>query len=90
MYSVKIDNDIEKLDEKRAKLYEDEIINKEAFREREDELTKRVNALEEEKAPLLVTLSDNANEEGVSIKDTPFCFMLRNTGVNVINLNITI
>ena len=30
---------------------------------RKDELTKRVKDLEEEKAPLLVTLSDDANEE---------------------------
>ena len=63
---VKIDNELEKLDKKRAKLfeaYEDEIITKEEFRERKDELTKRVKALEEEKAPLLVTLSDNVNDE---------------------------
>lgn len=62
----KIDSELEKLDKKRAKLfeaYEDEIITKEEFRDRKDELTKRIKALENEKAPLLVTLSDNINEE---------------------------
>lgn len=62
----KIDNELEKLDKKRAKLfeaYEDEIITKEEFKVRKDELMKRVKALEEEKAPLLVTLSDDVNEE---------------------------
>lgn len=62
----KIDNELEKLDKKRAKLfeaYEDEIITKEEFKVRKDELMQRVKALEEEKAPLLVTLSDDVNEE---------------------------
>lgn len=62
----KIDSELEKLDKKRDKLfeaYEDEIITKEEFRDRKDELTKRIKALENEKAPLLVTLSDNINEE---------------------------
>ena len=62
----KIDNELEKIDKKIAKLfeaYEDEIITKEEFRERKEELTKRIKDLEEEKAPLLVTLSDNFNEE---------------------------
>ena len=62
----KIDSELEKLDKKRAKLfeaYEDEIITKEEFRDRKDELTKRIKALEEEKSTLLVTLSDNINEE---------------------------
>lgn len=62
----KIDNELEKLDKKRAKLfeaYEDEIITKEEFKLRKEELMKRVKALEEEKAPLLVTLSDDVNEE---------------------------
>ena len=62
----KIDNELEKLDKKRTKLfeaYEDEIITKEEFRERKEELTKRIKALEAEKAPLIVTLSDNVNEE---------------------------
>ena len=62
----KIDNELKKLDKKIAKLfeaYEDEIITKEEFKERKDELTKRVNVLEGEKATLLVTLSDDTNEE---------------------------
>lgn len=61
-----VDNELEKLDKKRAKLfeaYEDEIITKEEFKLRKEELMKRVKALEEEKAPLLVTLSDDVNEE---------------------------
>lgn len=63
---VKIDNELENLYKKRAKLFEaygDEIITKEEFRKRKDKRTKRVKDLEEEKAPLLVTLSDNVNEE---------------------------
>ena len=62
----KIDNELEKLDKKRAKLfeaYEDEIITKEEFKLRKEELMNRVRALEEEKAPLLVTLSDDVSEE---------------------------
>ena len=153
----KIDNELEKLDKKRAKLfeaYEDEIITKEEFKLRKEELMKRVKALEEEKAPLLVTLSDDvseeipyelvksilenfskvltesstreqqkkllhmiiseitinelreidsikikldnnlinylSNEEGVSMKGTPSSFMLRNVGINTLNLDIAI
>ena len=62
----KIDNELEKLDKKRAKLfeaYEDEIITKEEFKVRKEELMKRVRTLEEQKAPLLVTLSDDVSEE---------------------------
>ena len=62
----KIDNELEKLDKKRAKLfeaYEDEIITKEEFKLRKEELMKRVRTLEEQKAPLLVTLSDDVSEE---------------------------
>lgn len=62
----KIDNELEKLDKKRAKLfeaYEDEIITKDEFKVRKDELMQRVKTLEAEKAPLLVTLSDDVNEE---------------------------
>ena len=62
----KIDNELEKIDKKRAKLfeaYEDDIITKEEFRTRKEELTKRIKVLEREKAPLLVTLSDNFSEE---------------------------
>lgn len=62
----KIDSELEKLDKKRAKLfeaYEDERITKEEFKVRKDELMQRVKALEDEKTPLLVTLSDDVNEE---------------------------
>lgn len=153
----KIDNELEKLDKKRAKLfeaYEDEIITKEEFKVRKEELMKRVRVLEEEKTPLLVTLSDDvneevpyeliksilenfskvltesstreqqkkllhmiiseitinelreidsikiklddnlinylSNEEGVSMKGTPSSFMLRNIGINTLNLDIAI
>lgn len=154
---LKIDNELEKLDKKRAKLfevYEDDIITKNEFKVRKDELMQRVKDLEEEKAPLLVTLSDDvseeipyefiksilenfskiltesstreqqkkllhmiiseitinelreidsikiklddnlinylSNEEGVSIKDTPSSFMLKNIGIKTLNLNIAI
>lgn len=63
---LKIDNELEKLDKKRAKLfevYEDEIITKDEFKVRKDELMQRVRTLEAEKAPLVVTLSDDINEE---------------------------
>lgn len=62
----RIDKELEKLDRKRGKLfeaYEDEIITKEEFQLRKEELTERVKKLEEEKAPLLVTLSDDVSEE---------------------------
>lgn len=42
---------------------EDEILTKEEFQARKNELTERVKKLEEEKAPLLVTLSDDIKEE---------------------------
>lgn len=63
---VRIDKELEKLDRKKGKLfeaYEDEIITKEEFQARKDELTERIKKLEEEKAPLLVTLSDDVKEE---------------------------
>lgn len=63
---TRIDKELEKLDKKKGKLfeaYEDEIITKEEFQARKDELTERINKLEEEKAPLLVTLSDDIKEE---------------------------
>jgi site-specific DNA recombinase len=63
---TRIDKELEKLDKKKGKLfeaYEDEIITKEEFQTRKEELTDRIQKLEEEKAPLLVTLSDDVNEE---------------------------
>ena len=63
---TRIDKELEKLDKKKGRIfeaYEDEIITKEEFQERKDELTERVKRLEEEKTPLLVTLSDDVKEE---------------------------
>ena len=153
----RIDKELEKIDRKKIKLfeaYEEELISKEEFKERKDELNKRAKSLQEEKEPLLVTLSDDiseeipyefiksilenfskvltesatreqqkkllhmiiseitinetreidsiklkindslvdyiSKEEGVSIKDTPSSFMLRNVGVSTLNLDIAI
>ena len=154
MYLVK---ELEKIDRKKTKLfeaYEEDLISKEEFKERKDELNKRAKSLQEEKEPLLVTLSDDVSEEipygfiksilenfskvltesatreqqkkllhmiiseitinetreidsiklkvndslvdyiskeeGVSIKDTPSSFMLKNVGVSTLNLDIAI
>ena len=153
----RIDKELEKIDRKKTKLfeaYEEEVISKEEFKERKDELNKRAKTLQEEKEPLLVTLSDDVSEEipyefiksilenfskvltesatreqqkkllhmiiseitineareidsiklkindslvdyinkeeGVSIKDAPSSFMLRNIGMSVLNLDIVI
>lgn len=153
----RIDKELEKIDRKKTKLfeaYEEELISKEEFKERKDELNKRAKGLQEEKEPLLVTLSDDVSEEipyefiksilenfskvliesatreqqkkllhmiiseitineareidsiklkindslvdyiskeeGVSIKDAPSSFMLRNIGMSVLNLDIAI
>ena len=153
----RIDKELEKIDRKKTKLfeaYEEELISKEEFKERKDELNKRAKSLQEEKEPLIVTLSDDVseeipyefiksilenfskvltesttrekqkkllhiiiseitineareidsiklkindslvdyinNEEGVSIKDAPSSFMLRNVGMSVLNLEIAI
>ena len=153
----RIDKELEKIDRKKTKLfeaYEEELISKEEFKERKDELNKRAKSLQEEKEPLLVTLSDDVSEEipyefvrsilenfskvltesatreqqkkllhmiiseitinetreidsiklkindslvdyiskeeGVSIKDAPSSFMLRNVGVSMLNLDIAI
>ena len=153
----RIDKELEKIDRKKTKLfeaYEEEVISKEEFKERKDELNKRAKSLQEEKEPLLVTLLDDVSEEipyefiksilenfskvltesasreqqkkllhmiiseitineareidsiklkindslvdyiskeeGVSIKDAPSSFMLRNVGMSVLNLCIQI
>ena len=153
----RIDKELEKIDRKKTKLfeaYEEELISKEEFKERKDELNKRAKSLQEEKEPLLVTLSDDVSEEipyefiksilenfskvltesatreqqkkllhmmiseitineareidsiklkindklvdyiskgeGVSIKDAPSSFMLRNIGMSVLNLEVEI
>ena len=62
----RIDKELEKIDRKKTKLfeaYEEEVISKEEFKERKDELNKRAKSLQEEKEPLLVTLSDDVSEE---------------------------
>ena len=62
----RIDKELEKIDRKKTKLfeaYEEEVISKEEFKERKDELNKRAKTLQEEKEPLLVTLSDDVSEE---------------------------
>ena len=153
----RIDKELEKIEKKKSKLfegYEEDIISKEEFKERKDELNKIAKSLQEEKEPLLVTISDDVseeipyefiksilenfgkvltesatreqqkkllhmiiseitineareidsiklkindslvdyinNEEGVSMKGTPSSFMLRNVGINTLNLNIAI
>ena len=153
----RIDKELEKIDRKKTKLfeaYEEEVISKEEFKERKDELNKRAKSLQEEREPFLVTLSDDVSEEisyefiksilenfskvltesatreqqkkllhmiiseitineareidsiklkindslvdyiskeeGVSIKDAPSSFMLRNIGIRVLNLDIEI
>ena len=62
----RIDKELEKIDRKKTKLfeaYEEEVISKEEFKERKDELNKRAKSLQEEKEPFLVTLSDDVSEE---------------------------
>lgn len=62
----KIDKELEKLDKKKKNIfeaYEDEIITKEEFLTRKDELNNRIKTLEEQKVPLIVTLSDDVSEE---------------------------
>lgn len=152
-----IDKELEKLDKRKRKIfeaYEDEIITKEEFQIRKDELNEKIRNLEEEKKPLLNTISEDVSEEipyefikdilknfskvlnssvsreqqkkllhmiiseitmnesreidsiklnindklveylvkegGVPIKGIPSSFMLRNIGVRILNLNITI
>lgn len=61
-----IDKELEKLDKKKKKIfeaYEDEIITKDEFLTRKEELNNRVKVLEEQKAPLLVTLSDDVSQQ---------------------------
>lgn len=153
----RIDKELEKIDRKKHKLfegYEEDLISKEEFKERKEELNKIAQMLQEQKEPLLVTLSDDVSEEipyefiksilenfskvltdstsreqqkkllhmiiseitinearevdsiklkindslveyiskeeGVSIEGTPSSFMLRNVGVNTLNLDIAI
>lgn len=62
----KIDKELEKLDNKKKKIfeaYEDEIITKEEFLDRREELNDRIKILGREKIPLVTTLSDDVNEK---------------------------
>ncbi|MGG7179259.1 recombinase family protein [Clostridium paraputrificum] len=62
----RIDKELEKIDKKKRKLfegYEEELISKEEFKERKEELNRVAKMLQEQKEPLLVTLSDDVSEE---------------------------
>ncbi|TBX07377.1 recombinase family protein [Clostridium perfringens] len=152
-----IDKELEKLDKRKRKIfeaYEDDILTKEEFQIRKDELNEKIRILEEEKKPLLNTISEDISEEipyefikdilvnfskvlnssvsreqqkkllhmiiseitmnesrdidsiklnindklvdylvkegGVPIKGIPSSFMLRNVGVSILNLSISI
>jgi site-specific DNA recombinase len=61
----KIDKELEKIDKKKRKLfegYEEDLISKEEFKQRKEELNIIAQNLQEEKQPLLVTLSDDVSE----------------------------
>ena len=61
-----IDKELEKLDKRKRKIfeaYEDDILNKEEFQTRKNELNEKIRILEEEKKPLLNTISEEVSEE---------------------------
>lgn len=61
-----IDKELEKLDKRKRKIfeaYEDDILTKEEFQTRKDELNEKIRTLEEEKKPLLDTISDEVSED---------------------------
>ncbi|MGU9076500.1 recombinase family protein [Clostridium perfringens] len=61
-----IDKELEKLDKRKRKIfeaYEDDILTKEEFQTRKDELNEKIRILEEEKKPLLNTISEDVSEE---------------------------
>ena len=61
-----IDKELEKLDKRKRKIfeaYEDDILTKEEFQTRKDELNEKIRTLEEEKKPLLNTISDEVSED---------------------------
>ncbi|MDH2336393.1 recombinase family protein [Clostridium perfringens] len=63
---VDIDKELEKLDKRKRKIfeaYEDDILTKEEFQTRKDELNEKIRILEEEKKPLLNTISEDVSEE---------------------------
>ena len=62
----KINKEIENIDKKKRKIfdaYEDDIITREEFLTRKDELNQRAKVLQESKEPLLAALADDVNEE---------------------------
>ena len=62
----RIDKEQENIDKKKRKIfeaYEDDIITREEFLTRKDELNQRAKVLQESKEPLLVTLADDVSEE---------------------------
>ena len=61
-----IDKELEKLDKRKRKIfeaYEDDILTKEEFQTRKNELNEKIRILEEEKKPLLNTISEDVSEE---------------------------
>ncbi|WP_447406719.1 recombinase family protein [Clostridium perfringens] len=61
-----IDKELEKLDKRKRKIfeaYEDDILTKAEFQIRKDELNEKIRILEEEKKPLLNTISEDVSEE---------------------------
>ncbi|EIF2808097.1 recombinase family protein [Clostridium perfringens] len=61
-----IDKEIEKLDKRKRKIfeaYEDDILTKDEFQTRKNELNEKIRILEEEKKPLLNTISEEVSEE---------------------------
>ncbi|MDB2046529.1 recombinase family protein [Clostridium perfringens] len=61
-----IDKELEKLDKRKRKIfeaYEDDILTKDEFQIRKDELNEKIRILEEEKKPLLNTISEDVSEE---------------------------
>lgn len=61
-----IDKELEKLDKRKRKIfeaYEDDILTKEEFQTRKNELNEKIRILEEEKKPLLNTISEEVSEE---------------------------
>lgn len=62
----RINKELERIDKKKNKIfeaYEDDILTKEEFKGRRDELNEIIKKLQEEKKALLVTLADEVSEE---------------------------
>lgn len=61
-----IDKELEKLDKRKRKIfeaYEDDILTKDEFQTRKNELNEKIRILEEEKKPLLNIISEEVSEE---------------------------